>query len=119
MAGRVELGLGVTPKVSPRCTGAVDALTVLFCAGIAWSSAALGCGASVITGALAGITGMFTLASIWTGFGSGFGFGISICLGCNSTFGISGGGGTCGGGGSGLMCTGGGGVAGMTSSVCS
>ena len=94
-------------------------LWLLSCAGIAWSSAALGCGASVTCGVLAGIAGKFTLASICTGFGSGFGFGISICFGCNSTFGISGGGGTSGGGGSGLMCSGGGGVAGTTSSVIS
>ena len=27
VAGRVALGFGVTPKVSPRCTGAVEGLT--------------------------------------------------------------------------------------------
>ena len=69
---------------------------------------------------LAGIAGRVTLASIWTGFGSGFGFGISICLGCNSTFGISGGGGcTLAEAEAGLMCSGGGGVAGTISSVIS
>ena len=39
VAGRLAFGLGVTPKVSPRCTGLVEA-TVLLCAGMAAVSAA-------------------------------------------------------------------------------
>src|ERR1017187_5671535 len=51
VAGPLALGLGVTPKVSPRCTGAVEGLTRLSCAGMAAAtSAALGCGARTMAG---------------------------------------------------------------------
>src|SRR5208283_3453300 len=84
VAGRVALGLGGAPKVSPRCTGAVDGFTWLFCAGMAAVSAALGCGARFTICGFTGTTGRLTFASICTGFGSGFGLGNSICLGRNS-----------------------------------
>ncbi len=64
VAGRVALGLGVTPKVSPRCTGAVDGLTIEFCAGIAAARAALGCGARITVCGLGCTAGSVTLASI-------------------------------------------------------
>ncbi len=92
---------------------------MLFCAGIAAVSAALGCGCIITVCGLGGITGRFTLASIWIGFGSGLGFGISICRGCNSTLGGSGGGGSSCGGGCLIFTAGGGGVFGTTSSVIS
>ncbi len=41
--------------------------------------AALGCGARVTICGLALTAGSVTLASIWIGFGSGFGFGSTIC----------------------------------------
>src|SRR5580700_10982141 len=120
VAGRVALGFGVTPNVSPRCTGAVDAFTRLFCAGMAAAArAALGCGARMICGLAALMVGRLTFASSCTGFGSGFSFGISI-LGASSF--------TCGGlgisfigGGGGILTLigGGGGVVGKISSVCS
>src|ERR1035441_2310323 len=78
VAGRVALGLGVAPKVWPRCTGAVEGLTLLSCAGMAAVKAALGCGARMIAGLGSFIAGIGSLASIWIGFGSGFGFGIAI-----------------------------------------
>src|ERR1039458_1686694 len=118
LAGRVALGLGVTPKVWPRCTGAVDGFTVEFCAGIAAAKAALGCGARITVCGFGCTAGRFTLASIWIGFGSGFGLGISICRGCSSTLGGSGGGGSSCGGGC-LIFTAGGGLLGTTSSVIS
>ena len=79
VAGRVALGFGVAPKVWPRCTGAVEGLTLLSCAGMAAVKAALGCGARMMAGFGASFTtGSASFASIWIGFGSGFGFGISI-----------------------------------------
>src|SRR5580658_5428972 len=66
VAGRVELGFGVAPKVSPRCTGAVEGFCRLFCAGMAAVSAALGCGANVTVCGRGWITGIFTFASICT-----------------------------------------------------
>ena len=85
VAGRLALGLGVTPKVWPRCTGAVEGFTEVDCAGIAAVIAALGCGARITDGLAALITGILTLASIWIGFGSGLGSGLGIMiLGCSS-----------------------------------
>src|SRR5208283_2743399 len=99
VAGRVALGLGVTPNVCPRCTGAVDGFTLESCAGMAAVRADLGCGANVTICGLA------------------FGFGNTIWRSCNCTLGGSGGGMT--GGGGCLIFTGGGGVVGMISSVIS
>ena len=99
VAGRVALGLGVTPKVSPRCTGAVEGLTLLSCAGMAADKAALGCGARTTAGlASAFTTGSVILASIWIGFGSGLGLGISIFGASISSLGSFGGEGSLGGG---------------------
>src|SRR5579871_3117735 len=121
VAGRVALGFGVTPKVWPRWTGAVEAFTVLVCAGMAAVSAAFGCGARIMAGFAAFICGVSSLLSISTGFRAGLGsilgtliFGCSSCI---SSLGF-GGGGSLGGGGV-LNLGGGGGVVGKISSVCS
>ena len=98
VAGRVALGLGVAPKVWPRCTGAVEGLTLLSCAGMAAVKAALGCGARMIAGLGSFIAGIGSLASIWIGFGSGFGFGIAIFGASICILGGAGGGGSLGGG---------------------
>src|SRR5271165_5239125 len=125
VAGRVALGLGVTPKVSPRCTGAVEALTEVDCAGMAAVMAALGCGASTTSGLAALISGILTLASIWIGLGSGLGRGLGILIfGCSSLTSTLGGSGILIFGGSGILTfTGGGGVVGtiriVSSYLCS
>src|ERR1700722_4139072 len=102
VASRVALGLGVTPNVSPRCTGDVEGLSALFCAGMAAVKTDLGWGASITVGCLAGLkTGTLTLASIRTGLGSGnLGLGISILGAWSFTSGILGVSLTGGGGGS-------------------
>src|SRR6201993_1029936 len=121
VAGRVALGLGVTPKVSPRWTGAVDGFAWGTCAGAAAVRAALGWGARIIAGLACFTTGRAVLASICTGFRSGFFsiFGILI-LGASSltsgSFGVST---TLGGGGIFIFNGGGGGVVGKINSVCS
>src|ERR1039457_3750930 len=118
VAGRVALGLGVAPKVWPRCTGAVEGLTLLSCAGIAAVRAALGCGARTMAGFGASFTtGSANFASIWMGFGSGLGFGISILRASNSILGGCGGGGSLGGGVTLTFGGSGGGFMGTTSSV--
>src|SRR5580658_10919652 len=121
VAGRVALGLGVTPKVWPRCTGAVEALRVLSCAGMAAVMAALGCGARTTEGLATLITGIATLASNWIGLGSGLGSGLGITiLGCSSLTSILGGSGSLILGGSGsLTLGGGGGVLGRINTVSS
>src|ERR1039458_1114794 len=120
VAGPLALGFGMTPKVWPRCTGAVEGLTWLSCAGMAAGfRAVLGCGASmteVLDGLMAGIA---TLASIFTSgnLGSGLGLGIAI-LGASSfssgSWGIS-----CAGGGGGTLALILGGVFGTIICVCS
>ena len=64
--GRRPAGVGIRrdAEVSPRCTGLVDAFTVFDCAGIAAVRAAFGCGARIIAGFAALISGVFSLASI-------------------------------------------------------
>ena len=57
VAGPVALGLGVTPKVCPECTGAVEGLDGVTCAGMAAVRAALGCGARITSGLAALMTG--------------------------------------------------------------
>ena len=58
--------------------------TVLFWAGMAAVSAALGCGARTIDGFAALICGVFSLASISIGFSAGFGSGFGILIfGCS------------------------------------
>src|ERR1039458_8911500 len=95
VGGRVALVLGVAPKVWPRCTGAVEGLTPLSCAGMAAVKAALGCGARMIAGLGAAFTsGNATLASITIGFGYGLGFGTSIFGASICSLGGSGGGGS-------------------------
>jgi hypothetical protein len=105
VAGRVAFGFGITPKVWPRCTGAVEAFTLEFCAGMAAVSADLGCGARVTICGLAFIAGRFTFASISTGLGSGLGSGSAIFGASIASFGASGGGGS--------LISGGGGVFGF------
>src|SRR5580692_11794344 len=80
VAGRVAFGFGVTPKVSPRCTGAVEGLTWADCAGMAAVRAAFGCGARMMEGLASLTTGILTLASISIGFRSGFGSGLGILI---------------------------------------
>src|SRR5208282_228887 len=62
------------------CTGFVEGLTSLLCAGMAAVRAALGCGARMIEGLASLTTGIVTLASIWIGFRSGFGSGLGILI---------------------------------------
>ncbi len=92
---------GVTPNVSPKCTGAVDGFACGTCAGAAAVSAAFGCGARIIDGFAALIAGTVSLASISIGFSAGFGsgFGILILGAWSFTSAGLGGGGSFGGGG--------------------
>src|SRR5258708_7358854 len=121
VAGRLAFGFGVTPNVSPRCTGAVEAFTVFVCAGMAAVKAAFGWGARMIDGFAAFICGVVSFDSISRGFRAGFGSGFGMLIfGCSiwiSSFGF-GGSGSLGGGGV-LNFGGGGGVVGKISSVCS
>src|ERR1700721_3825703 len=121
VAGRVALGLGVTPKVSPRCTGAVEGLARLFCAGIAAVRAALGWGARTTAGLAALAAGRLTLASISTGFGSGLGSGLGMLILAVSSFSstLGGSGGVILGGSGSLTLGGGGGVVGRINTVSS
>src|SRR5579863_8804062 len=113
VAGRVALGFGVTPKVSPKCTGAVEGLAWATWAGAAAVRAALGWGARITAGLAAFTTGKAVFASICRGFRSGFGSTLGILiLGASSltsgSLGVS----TLGGGGIFIFRGGGGGVVG-------
>src|SRR5271166_1373753 len=86
VAGRVALGFGVTPKVWPKCTGAVEGFWRLSCAGMAAAASAdLGCGARITAGLASLMTGIVCLASIWIGFKSGLGSGLgSVIFGASN-----------------------------------
>ena len=119
VAGLAAFGFGVTPNVSPRCTGAVDGFCWAVCAGIAAASAALGCGASVIAGFTSLISGIFSFASISIGFRTGFSIFGKLIFGASSftSTGLGGSGSFGGGVTFTLGC--GGGVVGKMSSVFS
>src|ERR1035437_213508 len=87
VAGPLALGLGRTPNVWPSCTGFVEGLRLLSCAGIAaGASTAFGCGASLTSSLAFLMAGIVSLASIWTGFKSGLGSGFGTLIRGASNF---------------------------------
>ena len=110
VAGRVAFGLGVTPKVCPKCTGAVEGFWRLSCAGMAAAASAdLGCGDRITAGLASLMTGIASLASTWIVFRSGLGSGLGILIFGASNFTSKSFGGSFIGGGGGIFAFGGGG----------